>query len=161
MKRLVRKRTHAVEHEAWKLALNSRELKESHKRIAFMQQHQLQQQQHVQKLLANGLRLLQLEHELKHLEEEDEVLDKQENQLQAANKGIADMHVEEPGWMYPGIPLHVEIEEIWEWLSSILDSRKALLAKYHVHFLNCRYDRQYLWKFAAKRIVLPMTDLRS
>ena len=82
MKRLVRKRTHAVEHEAWKLALNSRELKESHKRIAFMQQHQLQQQQHVQKLLANGLRLLQLEHELKHLEEEDEVLDKQENQLQ-------------------------------------------------------------------------------
>ena len=82
MKRLVRKRTHAVEHEAWKLALNSRELKESHKRIAFIPQHQLQQQQHVQKLLANGLRLLQLEHELKHLEEQDEVLDKQENHLE-------------------------------------------------------------------------------
>ena len=82
MKRLVRKRTHAVEHEAWKLALNSRELKESHKRIAFIPQHQLQQQQHVQKLLANGLRLLQLEHEFKHLEEQDEVLDKQENHLE-------------------------------------------------------------------------------
>ena len=79
MKRLVRKRTHDVEHEALKLVLNSRELKESHRKIAFIQQRQLQRQQHVQKLLANGLRLGQLEHELVYLEEQDEVLKKQAN----------------------------------------------------------------------------------
>ena len=69
----------AVEHEALKLVLNSRELKESHRKIAFIQQRQLQRQQHVQKLLANGLRLGQLEHELVYLEEQDEVLKKQAN----------------------------------------------------------------------------------
>ena len=75
MNRLVRKRTHDVEHEALKLVLNSREHKESHRKIAFIQQRQ----QHVQKLLANGLRLGQLEHELVYLEEQDEVLKKQAN----------------------------------------------------------------------------------
>ena len=67
----------AVEHK-----LEGLVLKEGHRRIALQQQRQLQQQQHVQKLLANGLRLWQLEQELDYLEEQHELVKKQENQLE-------------------------------------------------------------------------------
>ncbi|CAM9462556.1 unnamed protein product, partial [Ascophyllum nodosum] len=69
--------------------------------------------------MANGVRLTQLEVEHQSLDREEEVLDQQLEQLEAANKGVAPMKVEKEGWLYPGIPLDVEAEEIWQWVCSM------------------------------------------
>ena len=85
MKRLVSKRKHAIEHEAFELGLRHGDIREAERRLSRQQlqpQHQLQYQQHVQLLMANGVRLTQLEVEHQSLDREEEVLDQQLEQLE-------------------------------------------------------------------------------
>lgn len=81
MKRLLTKKKHSTEHEAFKVVLQSRELKEDH-RVAMQQLPQLPHHHHIQKILSNGSRLLQLNHELAVLDKQQEVLSRQEEQLE-------------------------------------------------------------------------------
>ena len=85
MKRLVSKKKHAVEHEAFELGLRHREVREAERRLSRQQQNpqqQLQYQQQVQQLLANGSRLAQLEVQHRSLGREQEVVDQRLEQLE-------------------------------------------------------------------------------
>ena len=85
MKRLVSKKQHAVEHEAFELGLRRREVREAERQMSRQQldpQQQLQHQQQVQLLLANGARLAQLEVEHQSLDREQEVLDQHLEQIE-------------------------------------------------------------------------------
>ena len=87
MKRLVTKRKHAIEHEAFELGLRHGDIREAERRLSRQQlqpqpQYQLRYQQQVQLLMANGVRLTQLEVEHQSLDREEEVLDQQLEQLE-------------------------------------------------------------------------------